>query len=91
MDTATLDVMNELRTFMFERVYLDAEMDDEKNRAIKVIRDLVEYFSAHPDQVPDSYTVPTAEPLTRGIDYVAGMTDRYALRAHDRLFRPTLF
>ena len=32
-----------------------------------------------------------ADDLTRAIDYVAGMTDRYALRTHDALFRPTLF
>jgi dGTPase len=91
MDPETLEVMNDLRDFMFERVYLDAQMDSEKNRAVKVIRDLVEYFSQHPQEVPDSYTVPTAEPLTRAIDYVAGMTDRYALRTHDSLFRPRLF
>jgi dGTPase len=91
MDAEALDVMNQLRDFMFERVYLDPQMDGEKNRAIKVIRDLVEYFSHHPDEVPDSYTVPDAEPLTRAVDYVAGMTDRYALRTHDTLFRPSLF
>lgn len=91
MDDAGLTVMNELRDFMFERVYLDPQMDAEKNRAIKVIRDLVEYFAEQPDEVPDSYTVPQAAPLTRAVDYVAGMTDRYALRIHDKLFRPTLF
>lgn len=91
MDGADLEVMNELRDFMFERVYLDRQMDAEKHRAIKVIRDLVEYFTEHPDEVPDSYTVPAADSLTRAIDYVAGMTDRYALRIHDKLFRPALF
>lgn len=91
MDPEVLEVMNELRDFMFERVYLSAQMDSEKTRAIKVIQDLVNYFSAHPVEVPDSYTVVDAEPLTRAIDYVAGMTDRYALTVHDTLFRPTLF
>ncbi len=91
MDPEDLEVMNDLRDFMFERVYLSPSMSAEKERAIKVIRDLVEYFAAHPGEVPDSYTVPEADPLTRAIDYVAGMTDRYALRTHDRLFRPTLF
>lgn len=91
MDPEILDVMNELRDFMFENVYLSPDMDQEKNRAIKVIRDLVDYFSVHPEEVPDSYTETDAAPLTRAIDYVAGMTDRYALRTHDRLFRPTLF
>lgn len=91
MDPSDLEAMNELRDFMFERVYLDPRMDSEKSRAIKVIRDLVEYFSHHPDEVPDSYTIPDAEPLVRAVDYVAGMTDRYALGTHDNLFRPTLF
>ncbi|MCO6503265.1 MAG: hypothetical protein J5I28_09285 [Acidimicrobiales bacterium] len=40
--------------------------------------------------MPDTYSVPDADPLTRAIDYVAGMTDRFALRTHDRLYRPTL-
>ena len=91
MDADDLEIMTELRDFMFERVYLDAHMDAEKRRAVKVIQDLVRYFSDHPDEVPDSFTVADADPLARAIDYVAGMTDRYALRTHDHLFRPSLF
>jgi dGTP triphosphohydrolase len=34
--------------------------------------------------------VPGAGELDRAVDYVAGMTDRYALHTHDQLFRPTL-
>jgi dGTPase len=41
--------------------------------------------------VPDSFNVDDADDLTRAIDYVSGMTDRFALAAHDRLFRPSLF
>jgi dGTPase len=91
MDPDDLEVMNELRDFMFERVYLSPFMEAEKRRAVSVIRDLVEYFAAHPAEVPDSYTIPEADPLSRAVDYVAGMTDRYAVRTHDALFRPTLF
>ena len=85
-----LEVMGELRAFMFERVYLRPESENQKQKAIMVIQDLVSYFTDHPHEVPDSFTTPTAEPLTRAIDYVAGMTDRFALHTHDRLFRPTL-
>jgi dGTPase len=85
-----LQVMGTLRAFMFERVYLRPESEIQKEKAILVIQDLVRYFTDHPDEVPDSYTVPGAEPLMRAVDYVAGMTDRFALRAHDRLYRPTL-
>ncbi len=91
MDDATLGVMNELRDFMFRRVYLTAEAEAEKERAITVIRDLVDHYSAHPEEIPDSYKVDQADDLTRAIDYVSGMTDRFALSIHDRLFRPRLF
>jgi dGTPase len=91
MDQPTLEVMHELRDFMFDRVYLRADADAQKNRAIQVISDLTDWYRHHPDEVPDSYKVDDADDLTRAIDYVSGMTDRFALADHDRLFRPTLF
>jgi len=90
MEPHHLEVMEELRAFMFERVYLRPESESQKQKAVMVIQDLVSYFKDHPEEVPDSFTTPTADPLHRGIDYVAGMTDRFALHTHDRLFRPTL-
>ena len=90
MDPHHLAVMEELRQFMFERVYSDPESENQKEKAIIVIQDLVRWFSDHPQEVPDSATVPEAGPLDRAIDYVAGMTDRFALHTHDRLFRPSL-
>ena len=90
MDPEHLNVMDELRDFMFERVYLRPETEAQKAQAISIIQDLVNYFSEHPGEVPDSFTTPTADPMHRAIDYVAGMTDRFALNSHDRLFRPTL-
>lgn len=91
MNEETLAVMNELRDFMFARVYLRTESEEQKERAIMVIRNLVDYFIHHPTEVPESTTVPDADPVTAAIDYVAGMTDRYALQTHDSLFRPRLF
>ncbi len=90
MEPSHLEVMGELRDFMFENVYLSPESEAQKQKAILVIQDLVGYYLEHPGEVPDTYTVPGAEPLTRAVDYVAGMTDRFALNTHDRLFRPTL-
>jgi dGTPase len=85
-----LEVMAELREFMFERVYLTPESEAQKQKAAMVIEDLVGYFVANTHEVPDSATVPGAHELDRAVDYVAGMTDRFALHTHDRLFRPTL-
>jgi dGTPase len=91
MDGATHATMLELRDFMFQRVYLRPEAEEQKQRAILVIRNLIDYFVHHPEEVPEGTTMEGSDPLTAAIDFVAGMTDRYAIQTHDRLFRPTLF
>jgi len=90
MDPHHLEVMGRLRDFMFEQVYLRPEGEQQKQRAIKVIQDLVRHYQEHPQEVPDSATMPDADPLTRAIDFVAGMTDRFALTIHDRIYQPKL-
>ncbi|MCB1247177.1 MAG: deoxyguanosinetriphosphate triphosphohydrolase, partial [Acidimicrobiia bacterium] len=85
-----LAVMDRLRDFMFERVYLSPDSEKQKSRAIQIIQDLVGHYRDHPEEIPDSYLVPKSEPLTAAIDYVAGMTDRFALHQWDSLFRPQL-
>jgi dGTPase len=85
MGDETLDVMNELRDFMFERVYLRAEVEDERQRAITIIRDLVDYYLEHPDEIPSTYQHEGADAVTQSIDYVAGMTDRFAIREWEAL------
>lgn len=88
MDAETLGVMNELRDFMFARVYMSGEQRREQERAIGVIRELVEHLLAHPDEIPETYREHAAEPVTQVADYVAGMTDRYAVAAFERLVPP---
>ena len=88
MDADIMLAMKRFREFMFERVYLRPEAEAQAERARGVIHQLVEHLLAHPDDIPDSYRIADAEPLTQALDYVAGMTDRYALSLHDRLFRP---
>jgi dGTPase len=91
MDDDTLAVMLDLRTFMFERVYLRADVEPQRRRAREIVRNLVDYYVAHPDEIPPTYRHDDADALTQVIDFVAGMTDRYAIRRHDELFRPQLF
>ncbi len=91
MDPESLDVMNELRAFMFERVYLRPETDGQRRTVMGIVRDLVNYFVSHASEIPDTYRQTEADTLTQVIDYIAGMTDRYAIRVHDELYRPRLF
>ncbi len=91
MEPRILEAMHTLRAFMFERVYLRPEAEAQRIRAKQIVRELVTYFLERPEEVPDTYQQDEADDLTRVIDYVAGMTDRYAISVHDRLFRPKLF
>ena len=86
-----LETMHELRDFMFANVYLAAHQEDKKRMAIQVIRQLVDHHLRHPEDLPLDFRGTDDEPLVQVVDYVAGMTDRYALTVHDRLFRPRLF
>ncbi len=91
MDDRTLTVMLELRNFMFDHVYLRAETEPQRRRAREIVRNLVEYYVAHPAEMPATYRQDDADSLTQVLDFVAGMTDRYAISRHDDLFRPQLF
>ena len=53
MDEKTMTVMHELRQFMFDNVYLRPEAEVQKQRAILVIRNLIDWFVHHPDEVPE--------------------------------------
>ncbi|MGY2080392.1 HD domain-containing protein [Modestobacter sp. SYSU DS0657] len=84
-----LEAMHELRVFMFERVYESDTAAGQKHLAVDVIRRLVDHHLAHPELIPASYRDTEADVLTQVVDYVTGMTDRYALATHDRLFDDT--
>jgi len=86
MDAATLDVMHELRDFMFARVYLSPAQRTRSAEAIDLLRRLMDWHLDRPDQLPDSYRDSRADRVTQVADYVAGMTDRFAQRTHERLF-----
>ena len=89
MRADALEAMHELRTFMFEWVYESDTAAGQKHIAIDVIRRLVDHHVAHPELLPASYRDTEADPLTQVVDYVTGMTDRFALATHDRLFDDT--
>jgi dGTPase len=88
MHPDTLQTMHDLRDFMFSDVYLRPEAVAQAQKAIKVIRDLFEYFRDRPEEVPASIRATAKDELQAAMDHVAGMSDKYAMRVHDDLFRP---
>jgi len=79
--------MDALRTFMFERVYLAQGAQSEHARITRMLRALFEAYAAEPP--PEA--VPGATPAERVCDYLAGMTDRFAIRAFSDLSVPRGF
>jgi dGTPase len=80
--------LDALRDFMFAEVYLREGARDQHEKAVKLIRDLFEHFLEHPEQMPPEYHLAPGDLPTHVADYIAGMTDRYALRTYERLFLP---
>ena len=91
MDPDMLAAMHEVRAFMFKNVYMGDENARRRDGAIAVIRHLMDHYLADPGQIPATYRDNDAATVVQVADYVAGMTDRYALAMHDQLFRPRLF
>jgi dGTPase len=79
--------MDRLRTFMFERVYLAPAAQREHPRIERMLRALFAHLSEHP---PPSL-VEGASDRERVVDYLAGMTDRFAVRAFADLSLPEGF
>jgi len=71
--------MLRLRTFMFDHVYLGPAARAEHAKIERVLRGLFDWYCAHPEALPDGGNV---------IDHLAGMTDRYAIRAWSERFVP---
>ncbi|MEX1343771.1 MAG: HD domain-containing protein [Candidatus Limnocylindrales bacterium] len=78
--------MSELRDFMFERVYLSPAQRRPQAAAIDIIRRLMDHHLVHTDDIPATYRDNDADRVVQAADYIAGMTDRFALQTHERLF-----
>jgi len=77
----------ELREFLYQRVYYDSAAREELRKTEKIIRDLFAYVSEHPEGYVKDY--PPGDPLmVRVGDFVAGMTDRYAMALYEQIFLP---
>ena len=85
--------VDELRAFMFENVYTDSDAKEEVGRAQELLRLLFQHYCQHPEQLPRELSAnPRGEPIERVVaDYVAGMTDRFALKAFQDAFYPKLW
>jgi len=80
----------ELKRFLRHNLYRHPQVQDTTGRAKQVIRELFAAYLGNPAELPESLAAHGANPR-RVADYIAGMTDRFALREHHRLTGRTLF
>jgi len=86
MSAEVLEALEELRTYMFQNMYLTPTVRGEFVKAQRTLTALFEHVVANPDEF---LSVDSAEPVERlAIDFIAGMTDRYAINLYERLFVP---
>ncbi len=82
-----------LRAFLFERVYQDKWRDAEEQKCDFVLSELFTHFMAHPGDMPLEYVTSSYQEGTERavVDYLASMTDRFAMRLFHKLFVPEAF
>ena len=82
--------LKDLRAFMFQRVYRNPIAKGEEGKAKDMLRRLFEYYYAHPEALPEDFLPQMSfDGLERTVcDYIAGMTDNYAVDKFKEIFVP---
>jgi dGTPase len=89
MSPRVWDAMMTLRTYLFDNMYFSAKAKADEPKALDLVQSLFAHYLAHPDDMPvDERPADDAHRLQAVVDYVAGMTDRFAIREYERLFVP---
>ena len=90
MSDEIAEAMNDLRELMFERVYRNPLAKGEEGKAQELILRLFEYYDKHPDELPPEFQyIREREGVSRAVaDYIAGMTDSYAVEKFGELYLP---
>lgn len=82
-----------LRTFLFKNVYQDTWRSDEERKCDFILRVLFDRYVSHPEEMPQEFqTIAHKEGIHRGVtDFIASMTDRYAMRLFQKKYMPEGF
>lgn len=84
------NALQDLRSFMFEHVYRNPVAKGEEGKAIDMLRRLFEHYITHPEDLPEDFQPQLSfDGLERTVcDYIAGMTDNYAVDKFNEIFVP---
>ena len=83
--------LKDLRAFMFERVYRNPVAKGQESKAKAMLAQLFEYYVTHPEALPEDFLPQlTFDGMERTVcDYIAGMTDNYAVDKYTEIFIPS--
>ena len=90
LSSAVDKALADLRSFMFENVYRNPVAKGEEIKAKAMLKRLYEYYYAHPEAIPEDFQPQLSfDGMERTVcDYIAGMTDNYAVDKYTELFIP---
>lgn len=93
MDEPYLSITNHLHEFMFDTVYRNRIAKSEDSKVEQVIFFLFEYFMKNRDRIPEEFMLNVEKDGIHRVicDYIAGMTDRYAISVFEELFVPKVW
>jgi dGTPase len=80
MSPKVIRATNILRQFLFDKVYYPSLAGEDAIKARSILRFLYSYFLKHEDRLPREFTSLPNDKERKVVDYIAGMTDQYALR-----------
>ncbi len=80
--------LEELRSFLFDRVYIGSVAKIEEGKAVTMLRSLFAFYMQNPEEMPEEFQSGEEELSVKVCDYVAGMTDRFAKSKYDEHFVP---
>ena len=90
LSPAVNQALKDLRAFMFERVYRNPVAKSEETKAKAMLTKLFEYYISHPEALPEDFQPQMSfDGMERTVcDYIAGMTDNYAVDKYTEIFIP---
>ncbi|HHX49152.1 MAG TPA: deoxyguanosinetriphosphate triphosphohydrolase [Clostridiales bacterium] len=88
MSEVCSEAMQKLRMFMFDRVYGAQSAKIEEQRAERLIRSLFNFYKENDLEVPSVYKKNSNDPQIYITDYIAQMSDNYAIRMFEKYFIP---
>lgn len=90
MDAYTAEYYDRLHTFLYESVYKNPVAKSEETKVSGIVEGLLKYYFKNPEKMPGEYLATAeSEGIQRAIvDYIAGMTDHYAIMVYSDIYIP---